>query len=51
MKSSLQISDPLNLAAADAIRKSADALLSRQTSEGFWWADLRADSTLESDYL
>jgi squalene-hopene/tetraprenyl-beta-curcumene cyclase len=51
MKSSLQISDPLNLAAADAIRKSADALLSRQTSEGFWWADLRADSTLESDYI
>jgi squalene-hopene/tetraprenyl-beta-curcumene cyclase len=51
MKSSLQISDPLNLAAADAIRKSADALLGRQTSEGFWWADLRADSTLESDYI
>jgi squalene-hopene/tetraprenyl-beta-curcumene cyclase len=51
MKSSIQISNPLNLAAADAIRKSKDALLSRQTTEGFWWADLRADSTLESDYI
>ncbi|HMF79404.1 MAG TPA: squalene--hopene cyclase [Bryobacteraceae bacterium] len=51
MQSSLQISDPLNLAAADAIRKSTGALLSRQMKEGFWWADLRADSTLESDYI
>jgi squalene-hopene/tetraprenyl-beta-curcumene cyclase len=51
MKSSLQLSGPLSFAAADAIRKSADALLSRQTKEGFWWADLRADSTLESDYI
>ena len=46
MKSSLQISDSLNLAAADAIRKcSRCAASNRQTGEGFWWADLRADST------
>ncbi len=51
MKSSLQISDSLNLAAADAIRKASSALLRRQSREGFWWADLRADSTLESDYI
>ena len=51
MKSSLQISDSLNLAAKDAIRKASSALLRRQTAEGFWWADLRADTTLESDYI
>ncbi len=51
MKSSLQISESLNFAAADAIRKASSALLERQSSEGFWWADLRADSTLESDYI
>lgn len=49
--STLQVSDSLNLAAADAIRKASSALLERQSSEGFWWADLRADSTLESDYI
>jgi squalene-hopene/tetraprenyl-beta-curcumene cyclase len=51
MKSSLQTLNSLNFAAADAIRKAAQSLLRRQTAEGFWWADLRADSTLESDYI
>jgi squalene-hopene/tetraprenyl-beta-curcumene cyclase len=51
MKSSLQVSDSLNFAAEDAIRKASSALLQRQSAEGFWWADLRADSTLESDYI
>ncbi|HET8636332.1 MAG TPA: prenyltransferase/squalene oxidase repeat-containing protein, partial [Acidobacteriaceae bacterium] len=57
MKSSLQISDSLNFlkanpkAAADAIRKAASALLQKQAPEGYWWADLLADSTLESDYI
>ncbi|MGH9581316.1 MAG: squalene--hopene cyclase, partial [Bryobacteraceae bacterium] len=51
MKSSLQISDSLNFAVADAIRKAASTLLQKQAPEGYWWADLRADSTLESDYI
>ncbi len=51
MKSSLHISESLNVAAADAVRKASSWLLNRQTTEGFWWADLRADSTLESDYV
>jgi squalene-hopene/tetraprenyl-beta-curcumene cyclase len=51
MKSSLQISDSLNFAAADAVRRASSALLERQAREGYWWADLRADTTLESDYL
>jgi len=51
MKSSLQISDSLNFAAAGAVRKAASALLQKQAPEGYWWADLRADTTLESDYI
>jgi squalene-hopene/tetraprenyl-beta-curcumene cyclase len=51
MKSSLQTSESLQSAAADAIRRSSSSLLERQSAEGFWWAKLRADSTLESDYI
>ncbi|MBV9675000.1 MAG: squalene--hopene cyclase [Acidobacteriaceae bacterium] len=51
MKSSLQVSESLNYTAADAIQKASASLLRRQTAGGFWWADLRADTTLESDYI
>ena len=51
MKSGLQTSESVSLAAAEAIRKASASLLKKQTAEGFWWADLRADSTLESDYV
>ena len=51
MKSGLQTSESVSLAASEAIRKASASLLKKQTSEGFWWADLRADSTLESDYI
>ncbi len=51
MRSSLQVSGSLNFAAADAIRKASSSLLERQFPEGYWWADLRADTTLESDYI
>ena len=49
MKSSLQVSD--SLAATEAMRKASAALLRKQSSQGFWCADLCADSTLESDYI
>src|SRR5581483_7202133 len=51
MKSSLQISESLNFAAADAVRKASSSLLHRQSAEGYWCADLKADTTLESDYI
>ncbi|MBV8569550.1 MAG: squalene--hopene cyclase [Acidobacteriaceae bacterium] len=51
MKFSLNISDSLNSAAAEAIHRASNALLERQFPEGYWWADLRADTTLESDYI
>jgi len=34
-----------------AISRSANWLLSAQAPEGFWWGELEADTTLESDYI
>lgn len=50
MSPSLQVSDTLGTC-AQTVRKAADYLLKRQHADGFWWADLTADSTLESDYI
>src|SRR5947209_19023400 len=51
MRPSLQESETLNFAVADTIKKAAASLLRRQNPQGFWWADLTADTTLESDYI
>ena len=51
MSPSLQFSDALTASCAQTIRRAADFLLKRQHADGFWWADLTADSTLESDYI
>ena len=51
MKSSVQIEDFLSLAASRAAKKASAALLKQQDDAGYWWADLRADTTLESDYI
>jgi squalene-hopene/tetraprenyl-beta-curcumene cyclase len=34
-----------------AISRSAGWLLSAQSQEGYWWGELEADTTLESDYI
>src|SRR6202790_2868466 len=34
-----------------AISRSADYILSRQHSEGYWSGELEADSMLEADYI
>src|ERR1700740_2792187 len=34
-----------------AIKRAADHLLGAQDREGYWWAELEADTTLESDYI
>jgi squalene-hopene/tetraprenyl-beta-curcumene cyclase len=34
-----------------AIARSTDWLLTAQTQDGYWWAELEADTTLESDYI
>jgi squalene-hopene/tetraprenyl-beta-curcumene cyclase len=32
-------------------RRAADALLRKQHEDGYWWAELTADTTLESDWI
>src|SRR5580698_1759164 len=34
-----------------AVSRSAEWLLSAQSQEGYWWGELEADTTLESDYI
>ncbi len=36
---------------AEAIQRSVSWFLSAQAPEGYWWGELEADSTLESDYI
>jgi len=51
MSPALQIVDPRVAAVARGIERAAEQLLSQQDRRGFWWADLTADTTLESDYI
>jgi squalene-hopene/tetraprenyl-beta-curcumene cyclase len=37
--------------AEQAVAHSRDYLLSTQTQDGYWWSELEADTTLESDYI
>jgi len=34
-----------------AVARATNWLLSAQTQDGYWWAELEADTTLESDYI
>ena len=34
-----------------AVSRSTNWLLSAQEQEGYWWGELEADTTLESDYI
>ena len=51
MSPSLQIADALVTACAQAKRRAVSYLLGKQTEEGYWNADLTADTTLESDFV
>ena len=51
MSSSVQLADALLSASQQATDRAARALLDKQHEQGYWWADLTADSTLESDYI
>jgi squalene-hopene/tetraprenyl-beta-curcumene cyclase len=46
-----QLADALLTRATEASRRAANYLLDNQDPEGFWRAELTADSTLESDYI
>jgi len=43
--------ETLASAASQAARRAADHLLTLQNPDGYWCAELTADSTLESDYI
>ncbi|BDC51086.1 squalene-hopene cyclase [Bryobacterales bacterium F-183] len=51
MSSGFQVTESVLARLGTAERKAADALLRMQTPEGYWWAELTADSTLESDWI
>ena len=51
MTPSLQLADALAASASRAVRRASTVLLSMQREPGYWWADLTADTTLESDYI
>lgn len=51
MTPSIHITDGLAASAAHALRRASDYLLAEQHEPGYWWADLTADTTLESDYI
>jgi squalene-hopene/tetraprenyl-beta-curcumene cyclase len=36
---------------AQAVQRAADALVSMQHEGGYWWGELTADTTLESDFI
>ena len=51
MSPSLQLGDAVLAACAQATRRAVRRLLDLQKGEGYWWADLTADTTLESDFI
>src|SRR5580658_10931255 len=52
MSPSLQVvADQLVTACAEANRRAVNYLLGLQKQEGYWWGDLTADTTLESDFI
>jgi squalene-hopene/tetraprenyl-beta-curcumene cyclase len=51
MSPSLQVSDTLLNRCSQTLRQAVGFLLGKQHRDGYWWADLTADTTLESDYI
>jgi squalene-hopene/tetraprenyl-beta-curcumene cyclase len=51
MSPSLQLVDTVVSVAAVSARNACDALLALRRPDGFWWGELTADATLESDYI
>jgi squalene-hopene/tetraprenyl-beta-curcumene cyclase len=51
MISGIQIDDALAARVLQARRRAVDYLIGREEPEGYWRADLTADTTLESDYI
>ncbi|MFB3777262.1 MAG: squalene--hopene cyclase [Bryobacteraceae bacterium] len=46
-----KVGEQLTAAAAEGARRAAEHLLSLQRKDGYWWGELTADTTLESDFI
>jgi squalene-hopene/tetraprenyl-beta-curcumene cyclase len=51
MSPKLQVAGTLVEGAAQAARRATEYLTGIQSEQGYWWAELTADTTLESDYI
>jgi squalene-hopene/tetraprenyl-beta-curcumene cyclase len=51
MSPGVQLSDRLVSCAADAAARASRYLLGLRNPEGYWWGELTADTTLESDFI
>ncbi len=51
MTPQLQVADSQLAATSQAARRAVEYLLRTQYEPGYWWAELTADTTLESDYI
>ena len=51
MSPKLQVAGTLVEGASQAARRATDYLTGIQAQQGYWWAELTADTTLESDYI
>ncbi|MFN7921330.1 MAG: squalene--hopene cyclase [Bryobacteraceae bacterium] len=51
MRTAVQIADSLEAGSSRAADRATRSLLDRQHTDGYWWGDLTADTTLESDYI
>src|ERR1700730_7722645 len=51
MMPQLQVADSLLAASSKAAERTIDYFLRSQYEPGYWWGELTADTTLESDYI
>src|ERR1700759_1215972 len=51
MSPSLQLDKSLYASATEALKRGTSHLLGLRREQGYWWADLTADTTLESDFI
>ncbi len=51
MSQTMPVAEALSSGAARAVTRATGWLLARQHRDGYWWGELTADTTLESDWI
>jgi squalene-hopene/tetraprenyl-beta-curcumene cyclase len=51
MSQTMPVAEALSSGAARAVARATDWLAARQHRDGYWWGELTADTTLESDWI